>query len=167
MRIRQGYFDIGCIPSTMVCRDGRRICIFKGGKLVSVKLTWKWGGGRTCGSGHNGSDSFSTSAGFILNLCIMRYADFPPQSHHAANPEPKNGLIILFSKCPFHMKMMQKKRRVLELRGVLPMISTDLNLTCLRGQSVIRYIDTLSDSRDWPPGLNSALSFSIAWTIPA
>ena len=107
-------FDIGHILSTTVRRDGRRICVFKGEKLVSVKLIWKWGGGRTCGSGHNGSDSFSTPVGFILNLRVMRYADFPPQSRHAANPEPKNSLIIIFGKCPFHMKRIQKKKRVLE-----------------------------------------------------
>ena len=84
-------FNIGRILSTTVRKDGSRICVSEGEKLVSVKLTWKWGGGRTSDSGHNGSDSLSTSVGFILNLRIMRYADFPPQSRHTSNIEAKNA----------------------------------------------------------------------------
>ena len=55
----------------------------------AAELTWEWGGGRTSGSGHNGSDSLSM-VGFILNLRIMRYTDFPPQFRHTANPKAKD-----------------------------------------------------------------------------
>ena len=136
----------------------------------AAELIWEWGGGRTSGSGHNSSDSLSI-VGFILNLCIMRYADFPPQFRHTANPEAKDPWSLLF-----RMKWLEEvdfraagsdsddRDRVIWLLA-LDWIWQAINiLICLRGQCVIRYIDRLSCSKDLQPELNFASLFP-AWTI--
>ena len=63
--------DMGRILSTTVrsfWRDGNRICVFAGGKLVNGKWKWERWGRLTSGSGHNGSDNLSTSVGLITSI---------------------------------------------------------------------------------------------------
>ena len=144
-----------------VRRDGSRICVFEAERLVNVKLTWEWGGGRTSSSGNNGSDSLSTTIGFILSLRITRYADFPPKSRPTANPEAKDAWsLLLCMKRPEEVDLRaagsvsdDRDRVIWSL--ALDWIRQAVNILIgLRGQCVIRYIDRLE-------GLTARLEFRV------